>query len=187
MKIDKILTLVLMLVLAFSGCSMKQNELRKTELTLDLSTVRTDSSRVDPETYESSSLPETTLDAQKTSVAPDPSEPANESTTRSSAGDNGSVPAEAGNPSTSVYGGEKASTVVSAGETEKRKEIVPLSSQLNTAQSRCTVVFEDYDGTVLKKESIVFGGTSTPPMEPSHIGYRFTGWNGIYRSVRNDT
>jgi len=39
------------------------------------------------------------------------------------------------------------------------------------------VNFVDWDGVVLKTESVAFGSTATPPANPSRYGYTFTGWN----------
>lgn len=48
---------------------------------------------------------------------------------------------------------------------------------------KCTIVFKDYDGTVLKTETVMEGGSATPPENPSRDGYTFKGWNGDYVNV----
>lgn len=40
-----------------------------------------------------------------------------------------------------------------------------------------TVRFIDYDGTILKTQLVVSGGSATPPLDPSHAGLTFQGWN----------
>ena len=51
-----------------------------------------------------------------------------------------------------------------------------------------TVTFEDgYSGKVLKTEEVPYGGSATPPPNPSRPGYRFYGWVGNYQDVRADT
>ena len=39
---------------------------------------------------------------------------------------------------------------------------------------------------VLKVESVVKGDSATPPADPVHAGYRFTGWSGNYIGVTRD-
>lgn len=46
-----------------------------------------------------------------------------------------------------------------------------------------TVTFKDYDGTVLKTETVMSGKNATPPADPKRNGYTFTGWNGTYTAV----
>ena len=40
-----------------------------------------------------------------------------------------------------------------------------------------TVTFVDYDGTVLKTETVESGNNATPPADPTREGYEFTGWH----------
>lgn len=48
------------------------------------------------------------------------------------------------------------------------------------------VVFEDWDGTVLKTEYVVAGQDATPPEDPTREGYVFSGWNKDYLGVSSD-
>ena len=50
-----------------------------------------------------------------------------------------------------------------------------------------TVVFEDWDGTVLKTEVVEYGEAATPPEDPEREGYVFDGWDGEYRVILEDT
>lgn len=50
-----------------------------------------------------------------------------------------------------------------------------------------TVVFKDYDGTVLKTETVISGKDATPPEAPTREGYTFRGWSGIYTAVTQNT
>ena len=50
-----------------------------------------------------------------------------------------------------------------------------------------TVRFLDYDGTVLKSETVNHGSDATPPADPTREGYRFTGWQGTYTGIAADT
>ena len=36
---------------------------------------------------------------------------------------------------------------------------------------------------VIKSEFVIKGGSATPPADPSHVGYRFTGWSAGFTSV----
>ena len=36
---------------------------------------------------------------------------------------------------------------------------------------------------VIKSEFVISGGSATPPSDPSHVGYRFTGWSAGFTSV----
>ena len=52
--------------------------------------------------------------------------------------------------------------------------------------SGCTVVFEDWDGTVLSTVQVASGGSAVPPDVPTRAGYDFTGWSGSYENVTED-
>lgn len=50
------------------------------------------------------------------------------------------------------------------------------------------VVFLDADGeTILKTETVTFGGSATPPDDPEKTGYRFIGWNGDFGFISAPT
>ena len=55
-----------------------------------------------------------------------------------------------------------------------------------TVTTYYTVTFKDWDGTVLKTESVLEGGSVTPPNNPSREGYRFTGWNKGFSNITTD-
>ena len=46
-----------------------------------------------------------------------------------------------------------------------------------------TVTFVDYNGTVLKTETVESGKDATAPSAPSRKGYIFTGWSDTYSNV----
>lgn len=50
----------------------------------------------------------------------------------------------------------------------------------------CTVVFEDYDGTILKTEEVTKYQAATAPEVPSRPGYDFTGWSVDFSKVASD-
>ena len=50
-----------------------------------------------------------------------------------------------------------------------------------------TVIFKDYDGTILKEEQIVeYGSDAIPPNNPSREGYTFTGWDTVFSNVKSN-
>ena len=49
-----------------------------------------------------------------------------------------------------------------------------------------TVTFEDWDGTVLKTEVVAWGGSATPPANPTRSDYDFTGWSAGYNNITAD-
>lgn len=50
-----------------------------------------------------------------------------------------------------------------------------------------TVTFEDWDGTVLAKETVEAGNDATPPADPARSGYTFIRWDGDYSNVQENT
>lgn len=49
------------------------------------------------------------------------------------------------------------------------------------------VTFQDFDGTVLKTESVEEGKAATAPEDPQREGYTFVGWDRDFSSVHKDT
>ena len=50
-----------------------------------------------------------------------------------------------------------------------------------------TVTFKDWNGTTLKSQSTSYGGSVTPPTNPTRTGYTFTGWDdNSYTYVESD-
>ncbi|MCR8660583.1 InlB B-repeat-containing protein [Paenibacillus endoradicis] len=45
------------------------------------------------------------------------------------------------------------------------------------------VIFEDWDGNVLKNQTVNHGSAATAPANPSQIGYTFTGWDVAYGNI----
>ena len=48
---------------------------------------------------------------------------------------------------------------------------------------RYTVTFYDWDGTVLKVETVAWGQAATPPADPTREGYTFIGWDFDFTNV----
>ena len=57
---------------------------------------------------------------------------------------------------------------------------------LNDNLPRYTVTFKDWDGTVLKTETVIEGASATVPSNPSRDGYTFTGWDKDFSSITSD-
>ena len=56
----------------------------------------------------------------------------------------------------------------------------------NFAINYYTVTFVDWNGTVLKTQSVAYGGSATPPANPARTGYTFAGWSGSYTNVTSN-
>lgn len=46
-----------------------------------------------------------------------------------------------------------------------------------------TVIFMDYDGIILKSQSVVYGENATPPANPTREGHTFMGWDISYHNI----
>ena len=64
----------------------------------------------------------------------------------------------------------------------QQDETVAASYTINSY----TVTFQDWDGTVLKTETVTYGFDATPPAVPGREGYTFTGWGAGYQNVASD-
>lgn len=49
-----------------------------------------------------------------------------------------------------------------------------------------TVTFVDWNGTVLKTQTVEEGSSATSPSNPSRDGYNFTGWDKAFTNVTSD-
>ena len=50
-----------------------------------------------------------------------------------------------------------------------------------------TVTFKDWDGTVLKTQTVEEGSSATPPSNPNREGYIFVGWDKSYSNITTNT
>ena len=48
------------------------------------------------------------------------------------------------------------------------------------------VVFQDYDGTILKEEVVEYSSAATAPADPTREGYTFTGWDADFSFISSD-
>jgi len=49
-----------------------------------------------------------------------------------------------------------------------------------------TVTFKDWDGTILKSETVNYGEAATAPPNPTRNGYIFTGWDTVFDNIASD-
>ncbi|MBQ8101132.1 MAG: leucine-rich repeat protein, partial [Paludibacteraceae bacterium] len=49
-----------------------------------------------------------------------------------------------------------------------------------------TVIFLDWDGTELDRQTVAYGTDATAPADPEREGWRFTGWNVTFTNVTGD-
>lgn len=54
------------------------------------------------------------------------------------------------------------------------------------ASIKYTVTFKDWDGTVLKTESVASGKAATAPADPTRAGYTFSGWDKAFDNITGD-
>ncbi|MGF7050186.1 putative repeat protein (TIGR02543 family) [Paenibacillus sp. DS2015] len=54
---------------------------------------------------------------------------------------------------------------------------------LTSGPSSYNVTFEDWDGTVLKTETVNHGSGATAPTNPSRVGHTFTGWDVAFGDI----
>ena len=52
--------------------------------------------------------------------------------------------------------------------------------------NKYTVIFQDWNGTELKKETVNHGSAATAPANPTREGYTFTGWNKAFDSITGE-
>lgn len=50
----------------------------------------------------------------------------------------------------------------------------------------CTVTFKDWDGTILKTQTVEHGASATAPANPTRTGYTFTGWDKDFANVTSN-
>lgn len=49
-----------------------------------------------------------------------------------------------------------------------------------------TINFKDYDGTIIKTETVNYGSSAATPKNPSRSGYSFTGWDKDFSNITSD-
>ena len=61
-----------------------------------------------------------------------------------------------------------------------------VNYQYDDGINEYTVTFVDWNGTVLKTQTVIEGESATPPSDPTRDGFVFTGWNGTYTNVTSN-
>ena len=84
-------------------------------------------------------------------------------------------------------------TVAVTGSAKQASGTVSFSNLVYTvtytepvAKPTYTVTFKNWDGTVLKTQTIEEGSSATAPSNPSRTGYTFTGWDKTFTNVTSD-
>lgn len=79
---------------------------------------------------------------------------------------------------TAIYQNKADGNKISGNRSEKKEE---------DQTEIYTVIFKDYDGIVLKTQTVKKGKDATAPENPGREGYIFRGWNDSFRNVTEDT
>ena len=61
-----------------------------------------------------------------------------------------------------------------------------LGAEEGVGNHTCEVVFADYDGTILSRQSVPAGEAAVAPGNPLRPGYRFMGWDREFSAVAED-
>lgn len=64
--------------------------------------------------------------------------------------------------------------------------VVNVKKELNVNFPKYTVKFVDYNGNLLKSQSVERYASATPPSNPTLAGHTFKGWNGDYTNVTSN-
>ena len=58
---------------------------------------------------------------------------------------------------------------------------------VNVSAPSYTVTFKDWDGTVLKTQTVSYGSSASAPANPTRTGYNFAGWDKSYSNIKANT
>lgn len=64
--------------------------------------------------------------------------------------------------------------------------IILMTLVLAGCSTEHTVIFKDYDGTILKETVVEDGSNAVRPVNPKREGYDFIGWDTSFREVTED-
>ena len=97
---------------------------------------------------------------------------------------NGSTPTESSNKYTGTFVLNGAATVKAVAMQNCRYN--SHVSSYGITVTKHTVTFKDWNGTVLKTQSVYHTGAATAPANPTRAGYTFTGWDKAFTNVTAD-
>ena len=67
---------------------------------------------------------------------------------------------------------------------ESNKPLVESQDKITiNVKTKYTVIFKDWDGTVLNTQQVVEGASATAPTNPTRVGYNFTGWDVDFTNI----
>ena len=84
----------------------------------------------------------------------------------------------------SITGYTPSQTTVSG--TMGTSDVEVTVTYTKNAAATYTVTFQDWDGTVLKTQTVTEGQAATAPADPSRAGYTFTGWDVDFSNVTSN-
>lgn len=67
-----------------------------------------------------------------------------------------------------------------------KNNITTIAQFSERSTDTCLITFKDYNGTILKTEDILAGGSATAPHNPIRNGYTFIGWDKAFTNVTTD-
>ena len=97
---------------------------------------------------------------------------------------NGSNPTESSNKYNGAFVLSNSATVKAIAMQNCRFNSSVASKSVTVTKH--TVTFKDWNGSVLKTQSVFHGGAATAPANPTRTGYTFTGWDKAFNNVTAD-
>ena len=91
-------------------------------------------------------------------------------------GSNASPPPNPSRPGYTFTGWDKGYTNITSNRV--------ITAQYNI--NKYNVTWKDYNGNVLKSETVNHGSNASPPASPSRPGYTFTGWDSTYTNITSN-
>ncbi|MEE2022731.1 InlB B-repeat-containing protein [Alkalimonas mucilaginosa] len=92
------------------------------------------------------------------------------------------------NRTVSITGADTGTSTITITVTDAAGNSAQQAFQVEVTPPSYTVNFVDWDGTVLKTETVSHGSSATAPANPSRTGYSFTGWSpGDFSNITADT
>ena len=87
------------------------------------------------------------------------------------------------NSTTSVTTSIKGTNNQASGSVSFSELLYTVTYTESVAKPTYTVTFKDWDGTVLKTQTVDEGSSATAPSNPSREGYNFTGWDKSFNNI----